>query len=105
MTGSYVGANFKDASPNETDDFTLDFVKDLFGEAIASATWYCELVNGTDPAPEEHLVDAPVWEGTATTQRIGGLVAGCLYRLRAVVTTAAGATLELYSHVRCLPPA
>lgn len=109
MAGSYAGNNFGDASPNEGDDYAFDFVRDIGGNTITGAEWFCELVTGNDPAPSSgvgsHLVGGPVFSGSITAQRVSGLIAGNIYRLRAVVTTDVGSTLELYSHVRCIAPA
>jgi hypothetical protein len=107
----YVGRDFSPAEQAESLLYGLDFVNDLAeGESLTEATWELVVREGVDPDPNSHLVDDPtlvIPEGTdtqtATMQRIGGLLPDVTYTARAVVTTSAGNTLSLWSHIQGEP--
>lgn len=96
----YVGRDFDVADVGENEVYTLDFANDLGdGETLSTTTWTIAVVTGTDASPSSHLSGSPVIDGTASSQRITGLLGGVLYRVQAIVTTSASNTLSLYSHV------
>jgi hypothetical protein len=101
----YVGRNFQTSDPGESELYGLDFANDLGpGETIIGVTWYCETARGADPSPASHLEGPSTIGGTVVSQRISGLLAGVNYRLRALVTTSAGNSIDLYSYVACVAP-
>jgi hypothetical protein len=86
----------------------LDFVNDLeHNEVLTSSVWEMVPVAGVDPHPSAHLegpsiVCVPLGSNarTATIQRVGGLLPGVTYLVRAVVITTLGNTRSLWSHIR-----
>src|SRR5262245_62826106 len=110
----YTGRDFSVAEQVESERFGLDFVRDLqAGDTITSAAWTLSVTpgsNGTDPNPMSHLVGSPALatpagttRQTATVQRISGLLPDVRYTARAVVGTAQGDTVTLYSHITSVP--
>lgn len=103
----YAGRDFSPAEKAESQQYGFDFVNDLSeGESLTAATWTLIVREGADPTPNARLVGAPalvIPEGTtvqtATKQRIAGLLPDVIYTVRAVVTTSAGNTLSLWSHI------
>jgi hypothetical protein len=101
----YVGRDFDPSDVGENEAYTLDFVNDLApNEALASATWSCQAVTGSDPAAASHVSGAASVAGKTTSQRITGLLPGVKYRLQAVAATTFGNSVSLWSHVTCQSP-
>lgn len=108
---AYVGRDFSPAETSESQEFGLDFVHDLKdGEVLISAVWELTVREGSDPTPQDHLIDAAnvvtppgTFVASATTQRIGGLLPNVTYTARAVAETSLGNTLSLWSHIRGEP--
>lgn len=93
--------DFSDAEPTDTIVYTIDFVQDLaVGDSIATAAWQIIVSSGVDPLASAHTVGAPVIVGTEVRQTVGGLISGNYYVMRALVTTALGNKVSLFSHVR-----
>jgi len=88
--------------------YGLDFVRDIAQtDVITSAVWSLSVLSGTDPTPNSHLIGPPALatptgttRQTATVQRIGGLLGDVLYTVSAVVGTAEGDTVELFTHIQ-----
>jgi len=88
--------------------FGLDFINDLDpNEFLTDSSWMIEVVDGVDDDAGDHLEGTPKVVAptgttaiTATIQRIGGLLPGVTYRVKAVVVTDQGNTKSLWSHVR-----
>jgi len=101
----YVGRDFDPSDTGENERYTLDFVNDLqAGDSIASAVWTCSTASkseGTDDAAAGCISGEAIFDGTKTTQRVTGMKAGVIYRLRADVVTLNGDTVALWSHVEC----
>jgi hypothetical protein len=104
----YVGRDFPPADDVESRNYTFDFVKDLAeGDTIVGATWSCTVAEdsaGQDAEAADHVGVPATYDGTRTTQHVSGLVAGVKYVLQAVVSTQAGETVSLWSHVECRAP-
>jgi len=89
----------------------LDFVNDVdSGEVLMSSTWDIAVVAGVDANPVPHLQGpcievVPIGSGfkTATIQRVGNLLPGVTYRVRAEVVTTRGNVRSLWSHIRGVP--
>lgn len=99
---SYVGQDFPPCDIREIRTFALDFSAILVpGEEIASAVWDLFLREGTDAAPSDHLLVAPEFTATMTTQQVdwssGQNAYGNVYTLRCEVTTTAGNVYETVS--------
>src|SRR5262245_1258438 len=105
----YVGRDFDPTDTGENERFTFDFVNDLQkGDSIIGVTWACEVAakSALPDAEAANRINGPAqFLGTKTTQRVSGMVAGVIYALTAIVTTANGDTLMLWSHVECKDPA
>jgi hypothetical protein len=105
----YVGQDYDDIEPGETDVFSLDFTSALVsGQTIAESTWTCNVANTSagaapDPSPSSRVSGAAaiVQSGTMTSQVITGMFDGNKYILQATVTTSDGRVLQRYSHVMC----
>lgn len=97
-----IDRNFSAADPDEDEVYTFDFLKDLpEGDTVSTSIWSCDVVSGVDADAASHLIGSPSTGGSKTSHRISGLLPGVEYRLRALVTTAAGSKLSLYAHVPC----
>jgi len=89
----------------------LDFVNDVdTGEVLMSSTWDVLVVAGVDlrnisvlqgPCIEVVPIDGSL--KTATIQRVGNLLPGVTYRVRAEVVTTRGNVRSLWSHIRGVP--
>jgi hypothetical protein len=103
---TYVGNDFSPQEPDEINTLSFDFVNELaVGENISSVVWSCEVVAGSDAAAATRLVGAGSVNGSKVSHRVGNLVAGMGYRIRAAATTSLGNVLALWSHVFCKSPA
>jgi len=105
----YCGRDFDPADEGESGIFTFDFVKDVQSrDTITAAVWTCG-VAAISEAPDADAADyvdgSASFSGTKTSQRITGMKAGVTYVLSATVTTVAGDTVTLWSHVECRTPA
>lgn len=105
----YVGGDFDPIDPGEDEDFTMDFVRDLFsGETISSAA--CDLAvagvcdDGTDSSPSSRLVGLPSISGTKVTQEVSNCQPGVYYRLTFTITTSTGRVKKDWSHFWCRAP-
>jgi len=113
----YVGRDFDNIEPGETDVFSIEFTDDLLnGRTINTPTWQCSVIRTdpgatVDPTPSSR-VDGPSSITTATkpvtgalrtfvNQKMTGMIAGNLYALQATVLTSDGCTLQRYSKVYC----
>ena len=105
----YVGRDFDPSDTGESERYTLDFVNDLqTGDAIAGATWTCEVAaksSGADGEAASRIDGPAVYSGTKTTQRVTGMQPGVIYCLTATVTTTLQDVVSLWSHVECKEPA
>jgi len=104
----FVGRDFSPQEPEESEVLGLDFVNDLQrDETLMNSVWEMTVANGIDTDPSAHL-EGPSFvvepDGssakTATIQRVGGLVPGVNYKVRAIVVTTLGNTVSLWSHIR-----
>lgn len=102
----YVGRDFDVLDPGETDIFAFDFANEnlAVGETLSTAAFTCEVVEGTDSAPQSRVIGSATISGTKASQKVGTALAGVIYRLTATVTTSASRTLKLYSHFACQTP-
>lgn len=104
-----ITQTFDDAEAIETDVYSFDFRRDVASaDEVVSAVFTLSLVSGVDANPAGHLVgiaaiSANLVDGrdTVASQRISGLVAGCVYRVSCQATSNQGNTPNLYSHVTC----
>jgi hypothetical protein len=85
----------------------LDFINDIGdGETLLSSTWDVLVVAGVDPnakvlqGPSITAVPKDGSLKTGTIQRVGGVLPGVTYRLRAQVITNRGNVVSGWSHVR-----
>jgi hypothetical protein len=107
----YAGRDFSPQETEESEVIGLDFVNDLeHNEVLMSSVWQIVPVAGVDPFPNAHLegppkVVVPLGSAamTATIQRVGGLLPGVTYLVRAVCITTLGNTRSLWSHIRGVP--
>lgn len=100
----FVGSDFQVMDVGENEVFGLNFVNDLpTGDSILSVVFTLTVKDGfgVDPSPAAHLNGTPGFSGTTVLQRLSGLLPGVTYVVQAVVTTALGNTISLYSHVAC----
>jgi hypothetical protein len=101
----YVGSDFDPSDTAEDEIYTLDFVNDLVtGETIASASWSCAVITGTDPSPASRVSGSASKSGSQTSQRFNGFIPGVSYQLIATVVTSLGNTKKLWSHVQARNP-
>jgi hypothetical protein len=103
----WVGADYQIMDVGENEVFGLNFVNDLpSGDSILSVVFTLTVKDGygTDPNPSAHLNGTPGVSGTTALQRLSGLLPGVTYILQAIVTTALGNTISLYSHVPTQSP-
>ena len=104
----YCGRDYSPQERNESEVIGLDFVNDLqAGETLISSAWAIAVISGVDTDPGDHLsgpakVVTPTFGTlkTATIQRIGGILPGVTYRVKAIAITTLGNTLTLWSHIR-----
>jgi len=104
----YCGRDFSPQETDESEVLGLDFVNDVdTGETLMSSAWDIAVVAGVDPNPVPHLQGpsvevVPIGSAlkTGTIQRIGNLVPGVTYRVRAEVVTTRGNVRSLWSHIR-----
>jgi hypothetical protein len=85
----------------------LDFVNDVDrDETLISSVWDFSVVAGVDPSPDHRegpcieIVPKDSSVKTGTIQRVGGLLPGVTYRVRAEVVTTHGNVRSLWSHIR-----
>lgn len=105
----YMGKDFPDQDTGETRNFTIGFGDDLGPrETILSASWFCTVVSGTDPAAQARVsavaADNVINESDVTQKLLPGLT-GVKYLILAQVTTSAGQTLSNWSHCTVKLPA
>lgn len=104
----YVGRDFPPMEYDESDVFGFDFINDLRqGEKILQSRWEIEVVDGLDTDAQARLQGLPalfISEGnevpTVTMQRLGFLVPGTTYVVRARIETDFGNIKRLRSHIR-----
>ena len=103
----YAGRDFSPQEHDESEMLGLDFVNDLDStETLTSSVWQITVAAGVDPTPDHRqgpsLEVVPPGSSlkTGTVQRIGGLLPGVTYVVRAVVITSTGNTRSLWSHIR-----
>lgn len=99
----YAGIDWSEWTVGENRPLTLDFVNDglVDGENLASATWSCVAVIGTDASAATRLTGVAAQSGTKTSQQCTGFLVGVKYLLEAVVVTTLGNTFKLHSHITC----
>lgn len=101
----YIGRDFHPIDIGESAEFTIDFARDLEdGDSILSAVWDCWAEIGTDADAATRLIGGASVDGTKTTQRVEGTLAGVKYGLQAVVITTLGNTVSLFSYVKSQDP-
>ena len=107
----YVGLDFSPQEPEESEVIGLDFVYDVdHDETLLSSTWDMWVVAGVDPNPNHFegpsMEVVPIGSSlkTGTVIRIGGLLPGVTYRVRAKVVTTKGNSRNLWSHIRGVTP-
>lgn len=104
----YVGRDFHEMDPGEQELLTLDFTNDLGAdETVASAVWTCAVQVGSpvaDASASSRIIGSASVSGKTTTQKVGNLVAGANYLIKAVVTTNLGNLVSLWSHIICREP-
>jgi hypothetical protein len=99
-------ADLQAITPSDTVDGAWDFSPWLLGRLIQRiVSTSCVLVDGIDSAPASRLIGSANVIGGQVRQQWGGMVAGCTYRLSALIQTNAGETWLLYSHQSCGAPA
>lgn len=93
--------DFSDTTPAQSATYSIDFVNDLAaGDSISSALWQILAISTADSNPQSHAVGSPTIVGTEVRQVCSGLLTGVLYTMRALVVTANGNRVSLFSHVR-----
>lgn len=99
---TYVGKDFSVREPDEVSVLSFDFGPLMAaGEAVATVAWTCEVVEGADPDAATRLQGAGSVTGSVASHKVGGLVAGTRYRIRAVATTSLVNVAALWSNVLC----
>lgn len=103
----YAGRDFSPSDVGENEVYSFDMINDLpDGDVINTGEMTLTVTEGDDDDPDSHLIGSAVLsDDTTISQRITGLVAGCLYCLTATAVTAAGNTISLWSHIDCRDPA
>lgn len=105
----YVGRDFHEQDPGEQELLTFDFANDLdTEETVVSAVWTCEVMSSSpvaDASASSRIIGSASVSGQTTTQKVGTLVAGARYLIKAVATTSLGNTVSLWSHIACREPA
>ena len=104
----FCGRDFSPQEADESEVLGLDLVNDLdTGETLMSSTWSIVVVDGVDANPAPHLQGpcievVPIGASlkTATIQRVGGLLPGVTYLVKAEVITTRGNVRSLWSHIR-----
>ena len=85
--------------------FWIDFGPELgVGETIATATFVCSLVRGTDAAAATRVLSMTSANGTQVGALCGTFVEGVWYSLEATATTSLGNTLVNNARVYCQGP-
>lgn len=103
----FVGSDFSVMDTGENEVFGLDFVNDLpMGDSILSVVFSLTVRPGygADPSPSSRLNGTPGFSGTTALQRLSGLLPGVTYILQAVIQTALGNTISLWSHIPTQDP-
>jgi len=103
----YCGRDFKPMNQDESRVYGFDFVNDLgSSEKLVSTTWAISVVQGADSFYPHRLQGAPFLftpdgavQQTGTMQRIGGLIPGVTYCVRAIAVTSDGDQVSLRSHI------
>jgi hypothetical protein len=102
----YVGYDFDNTDPTETEIYQFDFTPDFaLGETIVSAVWFCSAASGTDGAASSRMIGPIANAGAVTQQWFTGFLPGVRYLIEANVTTTLGQVLSYWSHVACFTPA
>lgn len=97
-----LSRDFDPIEPASQRWFYFDYSLELGpSETIASATFTCSLVRGTDPAPASHVLGPAMIVGTQIGAYCGNFVGGSWYSLEAVATTSAGNVLPNNARVYC----
>jgi hypothetical protein len=104
----YCGRDYSPQENGESEVLGLDFVNDIdHDEVLISSVWDISVIAGVDANPTAHLQGPSVVivpkDGsvkTGTIQRVGGIVPGVTYRVRAQVITTRGNIRSLWSHIR-----
>lgn len=76
--------------PQEIKPIKFAFARELAGAAAVSATATASVHKGTDPAAAAVILGTPYIVGTDVYVRMQAGVSGVIYKLRVVVTDAAG---------------
>lgn len=102
----YLGTDWDDLDPDEVDDFTIDFVRDLTsGETISGIpTMVLEVVDGVDANPASRIQGAPNVTGTKVTTRLATCQPEVYYRLTGLAMTSTGREIGRWSHFWCRTP-
>jgi hypothetical protein len=80
--------------PESTEFFPLDLVRHLSkGDRVEACTASIEAIKGADPDAASMLLGDVDINGATVTQKVGGGVGGCRYRLTFTATTFLGETL------------
>lgn len=100
--------NFADIAPDEQINLAIDFTSRLSpGDTIASITnWTCTVADDSlapDAAPSSRLIGSPSLSGAVVTQAVGNCLSGVTYVMEALVQTAAGDKLSIWSPINCIP--
>ena len=100
--------------PGEIETVSFDFGPALAtGETVRTiVSSSCAVLIGTDSSASERILGSPQIVASPSTglasggvaMRIGTMIADTVYRLQVFVTTSAGQTLTLYTHIQCAAP-
>jgi hypothetical protein len=78
----------------------FDFISSIpRGVSITSATVECSVYSGVDSDAADMIVGEATVRGTKVIQRVGGGVAGVLYRLDCTVVTSGGSTTTMSAYL------
>lgn len=92
--------------PGEDDFYGFDFTKALAtGDSVTSVqSVLFGLADGTDPTPQDHVLDAGTITGNEVVCKLGGFTLGSqVYKYQIFVNTLGGAVLDLWAFVSVGP--
>lgn len=100
--------DFSPIAPDEVQDLAIDFASQIAaGDSIASVqAWNCTVADQSlepDPTPAARLSGSPQAVGAVVTQKVQSCLSGVTYVMEAVVITAGGETLSVWSYLNCVP--
>ena len=104
----YLGRDFDPTQVGEAEFYGFDFTPEIdTADTISSVAWTCTVAAispASDPSPSARIVGgSSTIDGKKVYVKLSGFVAGVIYSLQAIITTAAGETVALWANVKCEP--